>query len=312
MSLDSERASGGGTPRLQHRSQSTGCPPHGSLSRAAAGRLVVRGEVDDNRGDDAGCETDACVVGCPYRPWSSPLAKRGQLLRAPGAGPLRRCRRDGGHAAGEVASQLAVDAIKNVVEDTRALGPQDTWPIALDPAIGRDGNRLRAGFDLANRQIADRVASTAALRGMATTAVAVLVAEATTALAHVGDSRAYLYRDDELSRLTRDHSWVEEQIQAGMLSEAAAREHPWRNIVTRALNGGKGLEVEVAELELREGDRLLLCSDGLSSVLTDTEIGRVLSTNADRQAICDELVRRVIAGGAPDNVTTLVLDIDTG
>ncbi len=218
----------------------------------------------------------------------------------------------GGHAAGEVASQLAVDAIKNVVEDTRALGPQDTWPITLDPAIGRDGNRLRAGFDLANRQIADRVASTAALRGMATTAVAVLVAEATTALAHVGDSRAYLYRDDELSRLTRDHSWVEEQMQAGMLSEAAAREHPWRHMVTCALNGGKGLAVEVAEPKLREGDRLLLCSDGLSSVLTDTEIGRVLSTNADRQAICDELVRRVIAGGAPDNVTTLVLDIDAG
>ena len=218
----------------------------------------------------------------------------------------------GGHAGGEVASQLAVDAIENVAETTRALGPQDTWPIPFDTSIGRDANRLRAGFDMANRRIADRVASAAALQGMATTAVAVLVAEGTTALAHVGDSRAYLYRRDELRRLTRDHSWVEDQMRAGMLSEAAAREHPWRNIVTQALSGGEGLDVEAAELELREGDRLLLCSDGLSSVLEDTEIRTVLSTTADRQAVCDEFLRRVIAAGAPDNVTTLVLDIDAG
>ena len=215
----------------------------------------------------------------------------------------------GGHAGGEVASRLAVDAIQAVVQDTTGLGPQDTWPIPFDRAIGRDGNRLRAGFDLANRRIAERVSSTDTLRGMATTAVAVLTGEGPVALAHVGDSRAYLFRAERLTRLTNDHSWVEEQIQAGILTEATARDHPWRNIVTRALSGGE-LDVEVAELPLQAGDRLLLCSDGLSTVLTDAEIGEAISTTADMQGACDELVRRANDGGGPDNVTVLIVDIN--
>ena len=214
----------------------------------------------------------------------------------------------GGHAGGAVASRLAVDAIQAVTEETTGLGAQDTWPIPFDSAVGREGNRLRAGFDLANRRIAERAASTEALWGMATTAVAMLVADAP-AVAHVGDSRAYLFRVDRLTRLTRDHSWVEEQMQAGMLTEAAARAHPWRNIVTRALSGGQ-LDVEVAELTLRTGDRVLLCSDGLSTVLRDEEIRDVIAATADRQAACDELVRRANTGGGPDNVTVLMLDID--
>lgn len=217
----------------------------------------------------------------------------------------------GGHAAGEVASRLAVDAIASVVETTVELGPQDTWPIPFDTSVGRDGNRLRAGFDLANRRIAERMAQAANLRGMATTAVALLLTETASALAHVGDSRAYLYREAALTRLTRDHSWVEEQVQAGMLSEGAAREHPWRNIVTRALAGGDAVDVEITEPALTGGDRVLLCSDGLSSVLTDDAIRDVLSQN-DRDAVCHELVRLVNERGGPDNVTTLVLDIDAG
>lgn len=217
----------------------------------------------------------------------------------------------GGHAAGEVASHVAVDAIASVVETTIELGPQDTWPIPFDTSIGRDGNRLRAGFDLANRRIAERMAEAVELRGMATTAVAVLLTDENSTVAHVGDSRAYLFRESSLTRLTRDHSWVEEQVQAGMLSESAAREHPWRNIVTRALAGGETVDVEVAELELHAGDRILLCSDGLSAVLTDADINEIMSTD-DRSAACDELVRLVNERGGPDNVTTLVLDIDAG
>ena len=217
----------------------------------------------------------------------------------------------GGHAGGEVASKLAVEAIENVIDATTALGPDDTWPIPFDRSVGRDGNRLRAGFDVANRHIAERVANSDTLRGMATTAVAVLVAGNTVALAHVGDSRAYLYRADRLTRLTRDHSWVEEQLHAGLLSEAAAREHPWRNIVTRALSGGE-LNIEVADLQVQKGDRLLLCSDGLSSVIHDEQIGNVVATAADPQAACDEFVRCANAGGGPDNVTTVMLDIDAG
>ena len=213
----------------------------------------------------------------------------------------------GGHVGGGVASQLAVDAIQAAIEETTTLGAQDTWPIPFDSAVGREGNRLRAGFDRANRCIAERATSTDALRGMATTAVALLVSDAP-AVAHVGDSRAYLFRAEQLTRLTRDHSWVEEQIQAGMLTEAAAREHPWRNIVTRALSGGQ-LDVEVADVSLHAGDRVLLCSDGLSTVLRDEEIRDMVAATTDMAAVCDELVRRANAGGGPDNVTVLMLDI---
>ncbi len=218
----------------------------------------------------------------------------------------------GGHAGGEIAARIAVDAIAGAVESTTSLGPGDPWPVPFDASLSRGGNRLRAGFDQANRGIADRTAAVVALRGMATTAVAVLLDESAGVVAHVGDSRAYLARQEGLVRLTCDHSWVEERVRAGLLSEAAARAHPWRNVVTRAISGEEAVEADVSELTLRPGDRLLLCSDGLSSVLPDPEIGDVVAHHADRQAVCDELVRRVNASGGPDNVTTLVLDIDAG
>lgn len=218
----------------------------------------------------------------------------------------------GGHVAGEVASRLAVDEVERFIEATRVEGPDDIWPIPIDPKVGRDGNRLSAGLTLANRSIADRVQGSEELRGMATTAVAALVSGHRAALAHVGDSRAYLQRASELSRLTRDHSWVEEQMHAGMLSAAAARDHPWRNIVTRALSGTDPLDVEVTTVELAEGDRLMLCSDGLTSVLADEEIDSVLRGAAPLDARCEELVRRVNDAGGPDNVTLVAIDIDAG
>lgn len=218
----------------------------------------------------------------------------------------------GGHAGGEIASKIAVEAIAEAVEVTATLSAQDAWPLPFDASVSRDANRLRAGFDLANRKIRERVIMMPALRGMGTTAVAVLVGDETTTLAHVGDSRAYLYRSADLTRLTRDHSWVEEQVQTGALSETAAREHPWRNIVTRALSGDGVIEVELTELDLRLGDRVILCSDGLSSVLCDVEISEIVSRHADLQTMCDDLVRVTNANGGPDNVTTVVLDINAG
>ena len=212
----------------------------------------------------------------------------------------------GGHAGGEVASQLAVTEIESIVRSTVDLGAQDPWPLPFDVSLGRAGNRLRAGFDGANRRIAEQVNVSEDLRGMATTAVALLVADDRATLAHVGDSRAYLFRGT-LSRLTRDHSWVEEQMQAGLLTEAAAREHPWRNIVTRALSGGGDLDVEIADVELKPADRVLLCSDGLSSVLPDEEIGAIVGGASDLDTGCDELVARANAEGGPDNITTLLL-----
>ena len=134
----------------------------------------------------------------------------------------------GGHAAGEVASRAAVEGIVAFVEATVAMSPDQTWPIPFDPEQSVNANRLSAGFRMGNRRLAAQIASSGELRGMATTAVAVLIDGRAGTLAHVGDSRAYRLRDGQLERLTRDHSWVEEQIRVGALSETAARQHPWR------------------------------------------------------------------------------------
>ena len=216
----------------------------------------------------------------------------------------------GGHAAGEVASRAAVEGIVAFVDATVAMSPDQTWPIPFDPAQSSNANRLGAGFQMGNRRIAEQIASSSDLTGMATTAVAVLIDAGIGTLAHVGDSRAYRLRDGQLERLTRDHSWVEEQLSVGALSETAARKHPWRNIVTRALSGSDDLEVDIKEVPLKQGDRLLLCSDGVFTVLSDDQIGEVLRRKTDLHNLCDALIQGANDGGGPDNVTAVVLEVD--
>ena len=216
----------------------------------------------------------------------------------------------GGHAAGEVASQAVVEGIVAFVEATQTMSPDQTWPVPFDLEQSVNANRLRAGFRMGNRRIAAQIAASSELRGMATTAVAVLIDGGTGTLAHVGDSRAYRLRDGQLDRLTRDHSWVEEQIRVGALSEAVARQHPWRNIVTRALSGSEDLEVDIQEVALQSGDRLLLCSDGVFTVLDDGQIGEVLRRKTDLDQLCHALIQGANDGGGPDNVTAVVLEIN--
>ena len=217
----------------------------------------------------------------------------------------------GGHVAGEVAARVAIEELERFVADTKSTGASDTWPVPFDPNLGQNGNRLSAGMIEANHQIAAQVDGDQNLQSMATTAVAILADGKPPALAHVGDSRAYLLRNKKISRLTRDHSWVEEQMRAGVLTAEAARDHPWRNIVTQALTGTPGLEVEVAEsFQMNLADRLLLCSDGLTAVLSDEEIARVLTSDLGLQSVCDELIRQANEQGGPDNITVVLIDVD--
>jgi serine/threonine protein phosphatase PrpC len=217
----------------------------------------------------------------------------------------------GGHVAGEVASKIAVDAIEAFIGETASEESGLTWPHPIDPMLGVDGSRLKSAFHLANRRLADEVAAAVDLRGMATTASTVLLKDDRKAmLAHVGDSRIYLFRDNELERMTDDHSWVEEQMRAGLLSALEARQHPWRNVVTRALSGGEDPEVDVKAVELLPGDRLLLCSDGLSSVVTDERIEEIMRAVPVPTETCQALVDEANGAGGPDNVTTLILQID--
>jgi len=219
----------------------------------------------------------------------------------------------GGHVAGEVASRVAVEMIQTFIAETAGADKNRTWPFPFEPAISLEGNRLKAAFRLANRKIANEMADKADLRGMATTASAVLTGKRTACLAHVGDSRIYAMRNGTLKQLTHDHSWVEEQVRAGTMTEAAARQHPWRNVVTRALSGGTDPDIDTIEISPAPEERLLLCSDGLSGVVSHDRIEGILGDRSlTLDQICDRLVAAANEGGGPDNVTALVIEIAAG
>ena len=219
----------------------------------------------------------------------------------------------GGHVAGEVASRVAVEAIAGFVGETSASDPNRTWPFPMDAGTSVQAHRLRCAFRLANRQIADEMATKESLRGMATTASSILFGGTHACVGHVGDSRVYRLRNGRLEQVTRDHSWVEEQVRAGVMTAIDARRHPWRNVVTRALSGGDDPEIDVTETALQPGDRWLLCSDGLFGVVGDDLIAGILGRkDATLEEICRALIDAANDRGGPDNITTLVLAIDAG
>jgi protein phosphatase len=217
----------------------------------------------------------------------------------------------GGHVAGEVASRVAVEAIEAFIEETAGADKNRTWPFPFDPGLSLEANRLKAAFRLANRRIASAIADSQDLRGMATTASAVLMGKESASVGHVGDSRVYVLRQGTLAQITHDHSWVEEQVRAGTLTPSAARQHPWRNVVTRALSGGEDPEVDVTEVTPEPGERYLLCSDGLFGVVADDRIAEILGqSGVSLETICRGLVDAANQAGGPDNITALVLEID--
>jgi protein phosphatase len=215
----------------------------------------------------------------------------------------------GGHVAGEVASRLAIEEISRSLSGTAPDGGAE--PVTIDPAIGAAGSRLREAFRLANQRLAAAAQENGDLRGMATTASALLLDnDGQAALAHVGDTRIYLARAGQLLRLTDDHSWVEEQVRAGILDRQTAERHPWRNVVTRALSGGEEPVVDHRLVSLEDGDRLLICSDGLHGVLGERRLAELLEpAPADLQSLCDLLVEEANAAGGPDNITMIALAV---
>jgi protein phosphatase len=213
----------------------------------------------------------------------------------------------GGHAAGEVASRVAVDAIAEFVELTG--GNQEiTWPFGLDDSISYEGNRLKTAVRHANSRVLEATRESAEYEGMATTVAAVLVDGDVANLAHVGDSRIYVWSAGEMTLLTRDHSWVNEQIENGAISPEQARSHPLRNVVTRALGGRADLVVDIQSRRMEPGDMLLLCSDGLTTMVPDEEIARVLGEKDDDVAeAARALVGLANERGGEDNITVVLL-----
>jgi serine/threonine protein phosphatase PrpC len=214
----------------------------------------------------------------------------------------------GGHAAGEVASQIAIKTIYDFIHATRD-DAEATWPYDYDPSLSVNGNRLRTAIRLANQRIAETIQKKEELKDMGTTVVCVLVSgDGTATVGHVGDSRAYLLRDGTLVQLTSDHSWVNEQVKLGFLDRNDAMRHPFRNVVTRALGSRGEVAVDLSEQALRPGDLLLLCSDGLNSMVDDEGIAAaIVGQGDDLPAQCRALIAAANARGGDDNITAILV-----
>ena len=217
----------------------------------------------------------------------------------------------GGHAAGEVAAKITVETIGEFIAATRQK-EEATWPFKYNHELHFNSNRLAVAIEKANERVMAAVAAQPWLKGMGTTVVAGLLNEKILSLAHVGDSRAYLYRGGELTRLTDDHSWVHEQVTAGILTEEEAKTHPLKNVVTRALGGGPSVSPDLREMEFQKGDAFLFCSDGLTTMLSDEEIRDDIAANAGKPAeeLCQSLVDLANEKGGVDNITVVFVRIE--
>ncbi|HSD50076.1 MAG TPA: Stp1/IreP family PP2C-type Ser/Thr phosphatase [Candidatus Methylomirabilis sp.] len=218
----------------------------------------------------------------------------------------------GGHAAGEVASRLAVETIHEWME--KYLGGVDVAFVGQPmDACSREANFLLSSIRLANRVIFEAARGRREYRGMGTTLVSVLAVDNTVALAHVGDSRIYRIRDGQIIQLSRDHSVVQQQVDRGVLSPEEAHESQYRHLITRALGLKDSVEVDLAEEPVLPGDILLLCSDGLSDLLEDEEILVIVRENADDlEKACQALVDRANVKGGDDNITAMLVQARAG
>lgn len=214
----------------------------------------------------------------------------------------------GGAAAGEVASHLAV---QTMLEHLAAAPPPGASPAADDGYLPQTA-RLADAVRRSNDRIYTQAQENAGQAGMGTTVVAAWVGETIASLAHVGDSRAYLWRNGELEPLTRDHSLVEEQVRAGLLSHADSQESDEQNLLLRALGGEPEVDVELTEVPIQPGDYLLLCSDGLTRMVPEPELAGAMSRLRHPQRICDSLIDAANGNGGADNITVIVVEMAGG
>lgn len=212
----------------------------------------------------------------------------------------------GGHAAGEVASRIVVETVARFVGET--LEKDRTWPVEYDPTLSYDGNRLKVALLLSDQAIAEDIRRNPERETMGSTVVAGLVHGSQLTLAHVGDSRAYILNEEGIHQVTRDHSWVAEQVANGILTPSEARVHPFRNVITQALGNGGDLEVEVQGLALSKSDRLLLCSDGLSGMVGDSQIWDIVRQAENPQHAVESLISAARDQGGEDNITAILVE----
>jgi serine/threonine protein phosphatase PrpC len=217
----------------------------------------------------------------------------------------------GGQAAGEVASAMAVEKVLEFLRESTTESDA-TWPVSYEHALSFAQNRLRAAFFLANSAIFAESLKGEEMKGMGTTGVAALIEDTTAHIAHVGDSRAYLLRGGNLIQITRDHTWVNHQLESGLISEEEARNHPYKNIITRALGSSNTLEIDHIDQDLEKGDLMLLCTDGLTNMLSDKDIQNILIlAEYDLDLMNETLLTMANDNGGKDNITVVLIHVES-
>ncbi len=197
----------------------------------------------------------------------------------------------GGHRAGDFAARYAIDVCVDSIKNSSHASPIK----ALDEAV-----------KLANSKVYEKSETNAEYQGMGTTMVLCFIESGQLYVANVGDSRLYLLGDG-LSQVTEDHSYVAAMVRAGEITEEEARIHPDKNMITRAIGVSETVRIDYFEVDLKNGDRILLCSDGLTNMVTDQEIGEILEQESPHQAV-DDLIERAIDYGGADNITAIVVE----
>ena len=215
----------------------------------------------------------------------------------------------GGHASGEVASKMAVDTLLRFFRETQA-DQNRTWPYKMDRAFSYEENRLIIGIKLANRQIFRHAQSELNLKGMGTTIVSLLVRDKHAYIGHVGDSRVYRFRKEEIRQITEDHSLLNDYMKIKKLTPQEIENFPHKNVIVRALGMKNLVQVDLAKEELLAGDIFLLCSDGLSGLISDSLMSEILRDHRnDLQTACKKLIESANKNGGNDNITVVLVKV---
>lgn len=212
----------------------------------------------------------------------------------------------GGHASGEVASQMAVETLAKFFKDTED-DEEITWPFKMDKDRKYQENRLCTAIKLANLSIFESAMANARQKGMGTTIVVTFFTEDRAYIAHVGDSRVYRLREGELTQITEDHSLLNDYIKMKDLTPEEIENFPHKNVIVRALGMKETVRVDITCEEPQHGDIYLLCSDGLNGMITDPDICETLvGAEEDLELACERLIQRANDNGGTDNVTVVI------
>lgn len=211
----------------------------------------------------------------------------------------------GGHSSGEIASKIAIDEIADFFRVT-GRDQEATWPYKMDKSRNYDENRVATGIKLANMRIFERASADAKYRGMGTTIVTVHYTPHAVYVAHVGDSRVYIYRAGQLRQVTEDHSLLNDYLKAKKLTPEEIEAFPHKNVIVRALGMKDTVQVDMNRFEPQEGDVFLLCSDGLSGMVSDAILQDTLARQPSLDTACNQLIEAANEAGGNDNVTCIL------